>query len=348
MKKFITLFLIFLYCFLPFQPCFAISELYYLENIKKNDFANNISNTLQEKGYNIKKSNPFLALSNKKPEDYSIIILQQDGKNLYYYFESNTSSKKLNKTLLKNLKGENISYKKSDNNFQIENFSQKAKRVLSGEEKEYSFEQPKEPEYIKPKEIEQEDQSVLKGYVGNTGKGTELKVSLQNSISTATANVNDVISAVLMEDWITNDNYIIAPQGSLLYGKLTKAKHAKSGMRNGYVQLSFNQIVTPEGKVYDLETKQIDFNVTNDGKLKRTVAKAMTASVIGAAIGLAFALAAGGDASSMLSGAAIGAGLGAGTSAISSAAEKGIDAEIPAFTNIEVILTKDINIVIQY
>lgn len=348
MKKFITLFLILLYNFLFLQPCFAINELYYINNIHEHEFSNSIENTLTEKNYNIKTKNPFLAVSNKKPANYSIIILQKDGQNLYYYFESNTSSKKLNKAILKKLKESNISYEQTLNNFQIESFSQKAKRVLTGEKKEYSFDPPPKQEYIQPKEIKQEDPTVLKGYIGKTGKGTELKVSLQHSISTATAAVDDTISAVLMEDWITNDNYLVAPQGSLLYGNLTKAQHAKAAMRNGYVQLNFNQIVTPDGKIYNLETKQIDFNVTNEGKLKRSVSQAITSSAVGALIGLVFALAAGGDASAIMSGAAIGAGLGAGTSAIRSVAEKGIDAEIPAFTNIEVILTKDISIVIQY
>jgi hypothetical protein len=41
--------------------------------------------------------------------------------------------------------------------------------------------------------------------------------------------------------------------------------------------------------------------------------------------------------------AAIGAGVGAGGALITGAAEKGVDAEIPSFTELEVTLTKSFN-----
>jgi hypothetical protein len=47
-------------------------------------------------------------------------------------------------------------------------------------------------------------------------------------------------------------------------------------------------------------------------------------------------------------GAAIGAGVGAGGSIIKSTAERGVDAEIPSFTEMELTLTKPIEISVNY
>ena len=63
----------------------------------------------------------------------------------------------------------------------------------------------------------------LTGYIAKIEKGTSFEAYLKNSINTATAEKNDVITAVLTEDWIYND-ILIAPQGSILKGKVSKAK----------------------------------------------------------------------------------------------------------------------------
>ena len=45
---------------------------------------------------------------------------------------------------------------------------------------------------------------------------------------------------------------------------------------------------------------------------------------------------------------AIGAGVGAGSSAIYSTAERGVDAEIPSYTEIEITLTQPLNVTVGY
>ena len=46
--------------------------------------------------------------------------------------------------------------------------------------------------------------------------------------------------------------------------------------------------------------------------------------------------------------AAIGAGVGAGTGLAGSAIERGVDAEIPSFTEMEITLTKPISVNVNY
>ena len=141
---------------------------------------------------------------------------------------------------------------------------------------------------------------------------------------------------------------IIAEQGSLLYGTLTKAEHAKLGSRNGSVQINFNKLITPRGKTYIISTDKIDFNVTNDGKVKRTAKATLAAAAIGALVGLGLAAAWAGDSSDLLTGALIGAGIGGGGALATNIIQKGVDAEIPAYTDIEVELASPLDVVISY
>ena len=45
---------------------------------------------------------------------------------------------------------------------------------------------------------------------------------------------------------------------------------------------------------------------------------------------------------------AIGAGVGAGSSAVYSTAEKGVDAEIPSFTELEITLTQPLSVTVGF
>ena len=185
----------------------------------------------------------------------------------------------------------------------------------------------------------------LKGYIGKIAAGTKFSAYLRNPINTATASKGDNVAAVLSQDWIYG-NHKIASQGSIVYGTVTKANHASYGYRNGSVQIDFNQISTPDGKTYNIKTEKVDFKVDSTGKLSNAAGKV----VAGAAIGTLLALLACaiGSHESVGKAVAIGAGVGAGSGVVASAAEKGIDAEIPAYTEIEITLDRALNISFTY
>ena len=186
--------------------------------------------------------------------------------------------------------------------------------------------------------------NTLRGGVAKLESGTKFDIYLQTSINTATANKGDQVIAVLMKDVVYN-NTIVFPQGSIIYGTLTKATHASYGSRNGKVVIEFNQIVTPENKTYQISTEKINFSVTNDGKVSSVVSSAAVGAVVGALGGLLYAAISGGNIGTA---AAIGAGVGAGTGLAGATIERGVDAEIPSFTEMELVLTKSVSVTVNY
>lgn len=344
MKKFLALLISLVYLFSA-NAALALNELYYLSNVNRETLAPQVEALLTEKDYTLKKKNPFWAVSNKNPENYAVVILEPTGQNLFYYIETNKKGTSFNKAFLKSLKEQNIFYQEYYGDLYMNHFAQMAQKAMTGTQKTYSFESSQQPQ---PQQVQktQVPSNALKGFVASVGAGSVLDVYLQNAINTATANIGDNVVGVLKSDWVVDGLHVVAPQGSVLYGNLTKAVSARYGSRNGGVVIDFNKIVTPDGKTYDLVTQPIDFDVTNDGKLKSTASKVAVASAVGALAGLAFALLGGGD--NIGSGAAIGAGVAGGISLISSVAEKGVDAEIPSYTELEVVVEQNINVIFNY
>ena len=345
MKKFFAIFICVLYLF-GTNICFAFSELYYLKNINQNAAAQYVQDVLYDKDYDIKKKNPFYAISTKDSTDYAAIVLQQSGANLFYYFESNDENKRLNKNILKEFKRNDIEYEQSSNQIHLANFSEIAQRTMTGEKKVYIFEEPKMEQNIQVANENKEPSTTLKGFAGKIGKGEELSVYLQTSINTATAQVGDSVCGVLKSDW-TYKNYTVAPQGSILYGSLTKANHATAGSRNGSVRIVFDRLVTPEGKTLNILSEEIDFSVTNEGKVKSTLTKTLAIAAVGAILGVIIG-AISGDGSNIAQGALIGAGIGGGSALVTSVAERGVDAEIPAYTDLQVVLDEPVDVVLSY
>ena len=103
MKKFLALFLCVLYL-MSTNICYAFEELYYLKNVDKNTITSQIQEVLADKDFDIKNQNPIHAVSQKNSENFAIIVLQQSGENLFYYYESNDKNKKLNKIIIKSFK----------------------------------------------------------------------------------------------------------------------------------------------------------------------------------------------------------------------------------------------------
>ena len=306
-----------------------------------------LKSILQDKKYTIQKEDPIYAISNKNSSDYVIMMLEPYGNNLLYYYESN-DNKRLNKNIIKTLDAANIICEKSFNEVTLNRFSEIAQRTLSGQTSTYTFEEPQPQIPVAQQQVQVQkpiSPTTLTGFVGKVGRGAVLPVYLQDPINTATAYVGDQVIGVLRDNWTINNSHIIAEQGSILYGVLTKANPAKYGSRNGSVQIDFYKIETPSGKTYDIKTQKIDFEVTNEGKLKRTATRVAGAAVAGALVGLLFALAGAGD-HNYGSAAAIGAGVSGGVALATQVAQQGIDAEIPSYTELDVILENDINVVI--
>ena len=339
MKKFLALIVIFFYC--TMNASLAVSELYYLKNIQQGIVQTIVENNYAYQGFNIQKQNP--TYGKDKEGNYAVVVLQQTGDNVFYYYESNDNTK-LNKNILRDLRRLNVTYEQSMNSNILSSYHRLAQDARANVAETYTFEEPVKLQVPQPIQQEVSDDTTFRGYVAQLASGTQIPAYLQNAINTSTASKGDQIVAVTTQN-IVHNGHVIIPQGSFIYGTLTKARNATYGSRNGAVVIEFTTIVTPENKQYDISAEQIDFKVTNDGKLAESAKSAVVGAALGALVGLLFA--AMGD-TSLLSGAAIGAGVGVGASAVGSVAERGIDAEIPSFTELEITLTRPLNVSVSY
>ena len=344
-KRIIALLLVFFYA--STTTSFAFSELYYLKNIKTDAVKPYVEEGYSSHKYNLIKQNPYYGIS-QSGDNYAIVILQQSGENMFYYYNSGNDTK-VNKSILKEIKKLNIVCEQSFNQNIIDIYDNLAQDVIktSGAVKVYSFEDSDNSAFAPPVAGETQKQNIgtLKGYVGQISAGTKIPVYLQTAIDTSTASKGDRVTAVLTQN-LSYRNVIVAPQGSVVYGTLTTARNATYGSRNGRIIISFNQLVTPEGNVYNISAEDIDFSVSNEGKVSESVKNAVATAAVGALVGLLVSALS--DNHHAGRSAAIGAGIGAGSSLIKSTAEKGVDAEIPSFTEMDLTLTKPIDVSVSY
>ncbi|MBQ3311096.1 hypothetical protein IJG72_03375 [bacterium] len=348
MKKILIIFICVFY-FTSFNCCFAVSNLYFVKNTSVSSVENVIENAFTDnKNYTLTKKNPYLAYLNNNSNDYIVIILQQSSNNLFYYFQS-SNDKKIDNAIKSTMKKHGYVFEQSYNTNYLSTFSKQADKVLTDRLNKYDFSVTEQKTQSTTQSTVNQAQNgsnnVLKGYVGQIAKGTTFNVYLNTPLNTATASSGDEVICVLTEDWIYK-NKVVASQGSIVKGHLTKARHATYGSRNGQVVIDFDSIITNDGNEYKISTEKVDFTITNEGKVSKTVsniAKGAAIGLMGALLVAALANASGSDVHWGKS-AAIGAGVGAGSAVITSTAEKGVDAEIPVFTELELKLAKPLNV----
>ena len=339
MKKFFAALL--LLFFAGTGSCYAFSELYYFKNIKPADVETFVSSSMVNSGFSVVKSNPYYGVS-QKGDDYAVVILQASGENMFYYYQAERNTK-INKAILKEMKKQNIVVEQSFNTSLIGIYDNLAEELVkgSGFKSRYTFED--EPVVLEKTNVQKsqvQTPQTYSGYVTQINAGTKLDVYLQNAINTATASKGDQVIAVVSNPLVYNGTTLI-PQGSLVYGTLSNARSASYGSRNGRIVINFNQIVTPENQVYNIAAEEVDFAVSNDGKGVEVAKTVATRAAVGALLGMLVALC---TDNSVGKGAAIGAGVGGGAGVVTTVAEKGVDAEIPSFTELEITLTQPFNV----
>ncbi|MCD8378033.1 MAG: hypothetical protein LUB59_04505, partial [Candidatus Gastranaerophilales bacterium] len=200
-------------------------------------------------------------------------------------------------------------------------------------------------ETIKPQELILDDKSGTKNTKLNADilyikEGTEIQAMLQSSISSGSLAQNDTISAVLIDDWIYNGK-LIAPRDSILYGNAVEGKSAGYLYSNGQMAITFNQLLLPSGDLIPLTTNVVTLKAQGNRAIK-VIKNVAGGAIAGLISGVLYTLITGGD---IASGIAVGASVGGGGGLVTAAMQKGEDAEIPAGTVINVILTKPMKVV---
>lgn len=178
----------------------------------------------------------------------------------------------------------------------------------------------------------------LNGYVTNIPAGTVFNVTFDSGISSGSLEKNDRLTVRLTEDFRYNGQ-LIAPAGSLVYGAATDAQNAGLAYGSGMIEISFNEILTPEGSQIAISTEKVYL------KAKSERAQKMTRDVLVGAIGsmlVGAALTALGGGDDWGRNMATFASIGAVGGGLRGTMQRGKEAQIPDGTTIQVRLAEPI------
>ena len=169
---------------------------------------------------------------------------------------------------------------------------------------------------------------------------TSFTVILQSTINTSSLSNNDTVAASLENNWIYKGK-LIAPYGSIVYGKAIDTKRAGLFYGNGEMTVMFNTIMLPNGEQIRLATNAVTVK-KNGNRVGKSVLHVVGGALVGVVSGVLYSLIAGG---SVTNGIIYGASVGGAGGLVTAATQKGEDAEIPAGTIINIRLTKPMNAV---
>jgi hypothetical protein len=152
---------------------------------------------------------------------------------------------------------------------------------------------------------------------GELRAGTLLKTKMISTLSTSSTMEGTKFTAAVTEP-IERNGRVIIPVGSILEGRVTQVHGGMRISGSALLHLETNDVTLPDGTHYIvhaqvIDTGKSDFNVTDEGTLKKKSHTKETLAVMGGVTG------AGAVSGAMIGGgvgAAVGAGIGAGVSTI--------------------------------
>ena len=97
-----------------------------------------------------------------------------------------------------------------------------------------------------------------------TNKEIIISSKLNNDISSTKSSQNDVITTQLIHDCYYNGE-LIAPEGSIIVGKITELKRSRSITRNAKIKIDFDKIVRPDGIAVSVVAKPLILTSSNNG-----------------------------------------------------------------------------------
>lgn len=225
--------------------------------------------------------------------------------------------------------------------------SRKEKKIESTEIKTGPKVEASKKNPNKPIKIEQQEPiyaSVNKTITGSfvtIPEGEYFTVVLQSTINSASLSNNDIIAGSLDADWYYKGK-LIAPRGSVVYGKAIDTNKAGLFYGNGDMSIMFDTILLPNGEQLMLSSNVVTVKVKGNRVVKSGV-RVVGGALLGVVTGVLYALISGGNVSR---GVVVGASMGGTSGLISAAVQKGEDVEIPEGTAINIRLTKPMNAVL--
>jgi hypothetical protein len=152
---------------------------------------------------------------------------------------------------------------------------------------------------------------------GELREGTLLRTRIQDTLSTSTTLRGTRFTAEVTEP-ITRNGRVIIPVGSILNGQVTEVRGGRRISGAALLHLETRDVTLPDGTHYIvhaqlIDTGRSDFNVTDEGTLKKKDHAKETLAIVGGVTG------AGAVTGAMIGGgvgAVVGAGIGAGVSTV--------------------------------
>lgn len=174
---------------------------------------------------------------------------------------------------------------------------------------------------------------------------TDLFVSLERSISTASASPGDRFHGRLTVPVSVNDQIVI-PVGSYLIGEVNEVKRPGRLKGKAAIRLSFDTVIFPDGRTRRIVAlvQSAEGQVSGQGSQEGAVAAPGSQgdeTVKGTTTGVLIGAPVGALAGDSLKGAGIGAAVGAATGAIIGLIQRGRDVDLPRGTGITIQLDED-------
>lgn len=195
--------------------------------------------------------------------------------------------------------------------------------------------------YTPPQEMTQPQNRQMTGSEIMIPSGESFEAILQSSISSESLTNGDTIAATLSTNWYYN-GILIAPEGSVLYGRATDIKKAGYAYSNGKLAMSFEEIMTPTGDRIKLSSNKVYIEVKQDKRAAKIAGNVVVGALSGLVTGVLYSLITGGD---VVGGLAVGSAVGAAGGAVSAVAHKGEGAEVPAGTVVNVRLVQPVQVI---
>ena len=163
--------------------------------------------------------------------------------------------------------------------------------------------------------------------------GTQIRVTMDNEINSKVARANDTFTATVSEPLIIRE-VLVLPVGTVIEGRILKAKSATAGGANGILTVSFETMRLADGTKLPIEAVLAgSLRANSSPKLK--VAAVAGATALGAIIGAV---------SKQRNGALYGAGVGAGAGTGFALLQKGANVAIKADEKFEIKLVRNVTL----
>lgn len=114
------------------------------------------------------------------------------------------------------------------------------------------FAQDKLQGNVKLDEQQKEQQDIFTGETQEVEKGTTLKMTVSQVISSGYNNEGDEFFAEITND-LNAPGGILIPSGTIAHGKVTKLEENKRLGRDAYISVNFDYLITPDGREVPIE-----------------------------------------------------------------------------------------------